>query len=71
MTTPQTTASPEQKAAILDLIKKSSVARVANALGISREATSRLVAGLEVRAGTIALVAKNWQAAVRELESKK
>lgn len=41
---------------VRELVARSSVVKVANDLGIGREAVSRIVAGHGVRAGTIELV---------------
>jgi hypothetical protein len=54
--------SKELVAAVANLIKKEGMAKAVKRLGISREAASRVAAGLNVRPGTIALAEKNLAA---------
>ncbi len=44
------------QAAVKALVTKYKIAEVARRLGVSRESVTRIVAGMPVRAGTLALV---------------
>lgn len=71
MTTQRTVAPPTLQEDVRELTEKYGIARVAIALGLSRESTTRVAGGFEVRPGTLALAQNNLQSATNTLRSSK
>lgn len=57
---PVTKLPEADREALRRALRANPLAKVARALGVGREAVARLSAGVEVRAGTVALARARW-----------